>query len=215
MTYELSRDEALKALKQLEGQDLRQLAQSYNITVFKESGGFNKGWVGLLIERYLGLAANSRQEADFGSWELKVVPLKKLKKNGLLVPKETMAITMLDPLNVAVTPFEKSHLYIKLRKMIVCGRLFVDKQETSTQLIQFEVFDFDDQQDREMIEQIKTDYETVRQVLTAANTPTEGFLTLTGKMGVYVQPRTKGAGHGSTSRAFYMRTSGLKKLLKL
>ncbi|MFB2968172.1 hypothetical protein ACE1CD_04315 [Aerosakkonema sp. BLCC-F183] len=28
---------------------------------------------------------------------------------------------------------------------------------------------------------------------------------LTGKMGVLVQPRTKGAGYGSTSRAFYAR----------
>jgi hypothetical protein len=34
-------------------------------------------------------------------------------------------------------------------------------------------------------------------------------------MGKYIQPRTKGSGHGSTSRAFYARTSFLKKLLNL
>jgi hypothetical protein len=42
-----------------------------------------------------------------------------------------------------------------------------------------------------------------------------GFELLTGKMGKYIQPRTKGSGHGSTSRAFYARTSFLKKLLSV
>ena len=32
-------------------------------------------------------------------------------------------------------------------------------------------------------------------------------------MGVYIQPRTKGAGHGSTSRAFYMRTGLIKEII--
>jgi hypothetical protein len=60
-----------------------------------------------------------------------------------------------------------------------------------------------------MYEQIKDDYELVR---TCINDPKRGFGALTGKMGVYIQPRTKGAGHGSTSRAFYARTSFLEKL---
>jgi len=47
---------------------------------------------------------------------------------------------------------------------------------------------------------VKADYETVREALR-----TIGFSALTGRMGVLVQPRTKGAGHGSTSRAFYAR----------
>jgi hypothetical protein len=42
-----------------------------------------------------------------------------------------------------------------------------------------------------------------------------GFELLTGKMGKYIQPRTKGSGHGSTSRAFYARISFLKQLLNL
>ncbi len=41
-TY-LSRDEALAKLQSLLGQDLRQLAIQYGITVFKENAGFNKG----------------------------------------------------------------------------------------------------------------------------------------------------------------------------
>jgi len=43
MFAELSRDEALEKLKNLVGQDLRQLALQYGITVFKENAGFNKG----------------------------------------------------------------------------------------------------------------------------------------------------------------------------
>jgi hypothetical protein len=34
-------------------------------------------------------------------------------------------------------------------------------------------------------------------------------------MGKYIQPRTKGAGHGSTSRAFYARPLFLKQFIKL
>jgi site-specific DNA-methyltransferase (adenine-specific) len=42
-----------------------------------------------------------------------------------------------------------------------------------------------------------------------------GFSALTGKMGKYVQPRTKGAGHGSISRAFYARPDFLKQFVIL
>jgi len=36
---------------------------------------------------------------------------------------------------------------------------------------------------------------------------------LTGRMGVLVQPRTKGSGHGSTTRAFYARKELVKIIL--
>ena len=56
---------------------------------------------------------------------------------------------------------------------------------------------------------IKEDYEEIRQCIFD-----KGFESLTGKMGKYIQPRTKGAGHGSKSRAFYARTTFLKEILK-
>lgn len=214
MVYELTRDEALKQLQTLIGQDLRQLATQYNITVFKTNGGFNKGWAGHVIERYLGLPLNSAQKPDFGDWELKVVPLVK-RQNGKIVPKETMAITMISPADVISKPFKDSHLYNKLFRMLVCGRLFINRQESSTTLERCEVFNFSDHEDKEMLQQIEQDYEEVRNVLSQNSNAREGLQKLTGKMGVYVQPRTKGTGHGSISRAFYMRTNGLIKLLKL
>ena len=65
-------------------------------------------------------------------------------------------------------------------------------------------FDLDDP---EIYNQVKADYDLVREVIS-----TQGFSALTGKMGVYIQPRTKGP-RESTSRAFYARTSFLKKIL--
>ena len=44
---------------------------------------------------------------------------------------------------------------------------------------------------------------------------TKGFTHLTGKMGVLVQPRTKGPGHGSISRAFYARAHFVAHIIGL
>ena len=60
----------------------------------------------------------------------------------------------------------------------------------------------------QILEQIRKDYEETRNTIIE-----KGFDALSGKMGVYIQPRTKGAGHGSKSRCFYARTSFLKKVL--
>ena len=73
-TTNLSRAEALRRIRLLSGKDLRPLAEQYGVTVWK-NGRKNKGWAGQVIEQYLGLPQNSLQAPDFGSWELKVVPL--------------------------------------------------------------------------------------------------------------------------------------------
>lgn len=41
----------------------------------------------------------------------------------------------------------------------------------------------------------------------------DGFESLTGKDGKWIQARTKGAGHGSRSRAFYARKRFIEKIL--
>src|SRR6267154_1323611 len=94
-TQTLTRAEALRRIRLLTGKDLRPLADQYGITVWK-NGHKNKGWAGQVIERYLGLRQNSLQAPDFGSWELKVVPLAHTADGALRV-KESMAITMLEP----------------------------------------------------------------------------------------------------------------------
>ncbi|MDI6727706.1 MAG: hypothetical protein QMD44_02105 [Thermodesulfovibrionales bacterium] len=54
----MERREAINKLKELEGHDLRRLADCYDVTVWK-SGKLNKGWAGHVIERYLGLPSIS------------------------------------------------------------------------------------------------------------------------------------------------------------
>jgi DNA mismatch repair protein MutH len=166
----------------------------------------NKGWAGHVIERYLELPINSSQSPNFGSWELKIVPLKKLA-SGEIVVKETMAITMIDSVNVLQKPFEESHLLAKLKKAVVCSRLFESQQETHTLLVKVATFDLGNEA---IYNQVRADYEETRETIR-----TKGFTALTGKMGILVQPRTKGAGHGSTSRAFYARAGFVAQILGL
>src|SRR5436853_4683125 len=120
------RKEAVQRLNLLAGKDLRPMADQYGIPVWK-NGHETKGWAGLVIEHYLGLPQNSRQEPDFGTWELKVVSLRRAP-DGTLRVKESM---------------------------------------------------------------------------------------VTGDLGTLVQARTKGRGHGSTSRAFYARPLFVAHILNL
>jgi DNA mismatch repair protein MutH len=209
----MERSDALAQLKKLVGTDLCALALELEIPIHinvKIDGvlvpRISKGWAGHTIERYLGLPLNSAQSPNFGSWELKVVPVRFRPRVGLCV-KETMAITMIDPVEVKAKTFEQSHLYNKMRKMIVVARTFMDKVESSANVHSVGTFDLEDPK---VYAQVKADYESVRETLL-----TKGFNALTGKMGKLVQPRTKGAGHGTTSRAFYARTQFVAHILGL
>jgi DNA mismatch repair protein MutH len=199
----LERLEAIERLRTLVGTDLRPLADTHHITVWKE-GKKNKGWAGHTLERFLGLPINSAQSPNFGSWELKQIQLV-ARRDGMLRVKETMAITMIDPVNVAAKAFEESHLLAKLRKIVVVARIFDCQEETFSILHSVAEFDLGD---AELYQQVRADYELVRQTIIE-----KGFSALTGAMGDLVQPRTKGPGHGSVSRAFYARTSFVAQIL--
>lgn len=191
-------------LQTIVGEDLRLLADKHLVTVFK-GGKLNKGWAGHVLECYLGLGLNSCQAPNGESWELKLVPLK--LSGTMYVPKETMAITMINAEEVARTPFEESHLLRKLRSLIICGRVFETKEEKRSLLLSVGIFDLID---KEIWQRVKSDYELVQKTINSL-----GFDALTGKMGTLIQPRTKGPGHGSRSRAFYARTGFVSKILGL
>lgn len=202
----MKRTEALTKLQELVGKELHELAKKYGVTVYRD-GKVNKGWAGHVFERHLQLPINSAQSPNFGSWELKSIPLK-YKKNGELTFKETMAITMIDPVNVCQKEFEDSHLLAKLKKAIVVARIAGTHVDDPTYIHSVTEFNLSD----EMYEAVKEDYDLVRNALLD---PAHGFQALTGYMGVYIQPRTKGAGHGSTSRAFYARPKFLAQFIKI
>lgn len=201
----MEREEAVEKILRLRGRDLVPLASKYHVTIWKSPGKKNKGWAGHVIEHYLGLPISSAQSPNFGSWELKVVPIK--RRGEALVVKETMAITMIDPYNVLQHPFEQSHLLAKLKKLVVVARIFENIDEVSSVMHSVGLFDLSDPR---IYEVVRRDYEDVRGVIGRL-----GFDALTGRMGTYVQPRTKGPGHGSTSRAFYARTHFVAHILGL
>jgi DNA mismatch repair protein MutH len=201
----LPRAEALARIRLLSGKDLRPLAEQYRVTVWK-NGHKNKGWAGQVIEQYLGLPQNSLQAPDFGSWELKVVPLMR-SADGTLRVKESMAITMIEPVEVVANRFADSHLYDKLKAMIVVARIFENVEDTSSILHSAAEFDLDNPLIRK---QVEADYEAIREIIRL-----RGFDALTGDTGKYVQARTKGRGHGSTSRAFYARALFVAHILNL
>jgi DNA mismatch repair protein MutH len=201
----LERREALRRINLLAGKDLRPMADEYRIPVWK-NGHENKGWAGVVIERYLGLPQNSRQAPDFGTWELKVVPLRR-DANGNLRVKESMAITMIEPAEVLASKFEDSHLFDKLRSMVVVSRIYENPQELRSLLHAAAEFDLDNPKIRD---QVATDYETIR-----VQIRTRGIDSITGDLGKLVQARTKGRGHGSTTRAFYARPIFVAHILNL
>ena len=204
-TQSLDRKEAIRRINLIVGKDLRALADEYKIPVWKNSRE-NKGWAGQVIERYLGLPQNSRQAPDFGDWELKVVSLRK-DADGNLHVKESMAITMLEPAEVVANKFEDSHLYDKLRSMVVVSRIYESKEELHSILHAAAEFDLDNPDIRK---QVIRDYESIRTQIRE-----QGIDSVTGDLGKLVQARTKGRGHGSTSRAFYARPIFVAHILNL
>ena len=115
-----------------------------------------------------------------------------------------MAITMINPKELVAHSFFESHCWEKLKSLIFCAVLWTGHNQEIAEFIKVTSFDFLENDD--IIKEIEQDYEFIRQKLI-----TQGFENLTGKDGKWIQARTKGAGHGSTRRAFYAR----KELVKV
>lgn len=82
------------------------------------------------------------------------------------------------------------------------------KNSENAELLSVASLDF--AEDDELIKEVKADYDFIREKLV-----NYGFGSLTGYDGKWIQARTKGAGHGSTSRAFYVRKCMVKKIFEI
>jgi len=201
----ITRTIAIKNLKKYIGQNLAILTKNFNITTYK-NGKQNKGWKGLILERLAGLENNVSKAPNGLSYELKSVAF--YYKKGKLVPKETMAITMINPQELKEHSFFKSHCWAKLKSIVFCAVMWHGRNSKKAELLRVESLDFTE--DDSLINEIKTDYDFIREKLIK-----EGFESLTGKDGKWIQARTKGPGHGSTSRAFYARKELVKKIFEI
>ena len=200
----VTRTAAIANLTAYIGKDLRTLAAQYGITTY-ETGRQNKGWKGLILERLAGLQASNAKAPNGLTFELKSVSFHYV--SGELVPKETMAITMINPVELRAHPFFESHCWAKLKAVVFCAVMWHGKNSLKAELLKVASFDFAETD--ELIREIEADYEFIRQKLIRS-----GFDSLTGADGKWIQARTKGAGHGSTSRAFYARTRLIKKIFE-
>lgn len=198
----ITRIVAIKNLEQYLNMDLSEFADSFGITTYRD-GKQNKGWKGLTLERLAGLTNNNNKAPNGLGFELKSVAFYEVK--GIFVPKETMAITMINPKQLIDTSFFQSHCWEKLKSLVFCAVTWNGKHNIRSRLLDVKSFDFIVSDS--LISEIESDYEFIRQKLI-----NQGFSSLTGKDGKWIQARTKGAGHGSISRAFYARKSLLKQI---
>lgn len=197
----IARPEAFKNLESFIGQDLSIKAQEFGITTFK-NGKQNKGWKGLVLERLAGLETNVSKAPNGLTFELKSVSFHHVKCE--LVPKETMAITMINPDELKAHSFFESHCWAKLKVMIFCPVMWRGRNSQKAELLGVTNLDF--LESDVLVKEIEADYDFIRNKLI-----TQGYSSLTGKDGKWIQARTKGSGHGSTSRAFYARKALIKK----
>jgi DNA mismatch repair protein MutH len=156
----VTRATAVANLTAYVGKDLRTLALQHGITTY-ETGRQNKGWKGLILERLAGLE-NSNAKAPNGlTFELKSVSFHSVK--GKLVPKETMAITMINPSELRVHSFFESHCWAKLKTMIFCAVMWHGKNSQRAELLKVASLDFSETDD--LIREIEADYEFIRKKL--------------------------------------------------
>ncbi|HEV8666923.1 MAG TPA: MutH/Sau3AI family endonuclease, partial [Candidatus Paceibacterota bacterium] len=156
----ITRAVAIENLKKYIGQDLRKLALEQGITTF-ETGRQNKGWKGQVLEKLAGLDNNSKKAPNGLTYELKSVSFH--TKKEMLVPKETMAITMINPEELKADEFFKSHCWAKLKSLVFCAIMWNGHDAQAAELIKVVSLDF--LEDDELILEIKADYDLIRNKL--------------------------------------------------
>lgn len=209
----VTRATAIKNLKKYIGKDLAELAPKFGINPYL-NGKQNKGWKGLVLERLAGLQTNVSKAPNGLTYELKSVAFHEMK--GILVPKETMAITMINPEELKAHSFFESHVWAKLKTIVFCAVQWDGLNAKGSKLLRVASLDF--AEDDELIQEIKADYDFIRAKLIK-----DGFTALTGKDGKWIQARTKGIGgvnprtgeRRPITRAFYAKTGLVKKIFEI
>ena len=167
----------------------------HTITVDK-----NKGNVGHYIEEKIGIPKNS-DCLDLADGEIKAFPLKKNKTYEKLVPKESIAITMIgDREELKKINFNDSRLCKKTGQII-----FIPYLRKGTTVLIFEPVICGNINNDKIKNIIKKDFDEIQQKLCQEN-------KIESKTGEYVQSRTKGSKNSKT-RAFYFKTKFINEFL--
>ena len=200
------------ALKtKLKGQNVADLAATLGITIIKE-GKINKGWVGQTLDKLSNTEAVNAQLPDGIDFELKSVHF--ISKDGELVPKETMAITMFNPETIISESFENSALWHKLERLILVGHTYLDNRRDSA-VIKF--VGPIDVTDKVLRGEIQKYWESIKKIVQMGGI---SEYSSKGTSDGYVQLRTKGSGTSKSrcpvtgklfnTRAFYATKTFLR-----
>jgi DNA mismatch repair protein MutH len=163
----------------------------------------NKGKPGILLEQLTGIPQTSNC-LDCSDGEVKTVPIIR-NKAGKLVPKETVAVTMLNKDDLRSTEFGSSKCFTKLKRVLVVPYI---RTADTVQYLKPILLDASEDKYADLYANLAKDYNSIRDQFVNEN-------ILHSKNGVYLQNRTKGAGHGSKSRAFYLRKKFVEEYVPL
>ena len=163
----------------------------------------NKGLPGTFLEELLGIP-HTPNCLDCSDGELKIFPVKKLK-NGTLVPKETIAVTMLSTDELRTCDFAASRCCKKMSRMLVVPYY---REGDTIRFMTPKIIDRALSEFTELYAVLEADYNLIRTNYIASG-------VLQSETGTLLQNRTKGAGHGSTSRAYYLRPEFMKRCVPL
>lgn len=148
-----------------------------------------KGASGLIVENLLGIKNNNRDEADIPEigCEIKILPLQK-NRNGIIKAKEPTAIQMINYIEVAKETWETAKLRRKITLTFWIVYLAKNNGVTLNQNDYVIVDYFLDHPNDIQNCVFKKDWENIQEYIKSGRAD-----LLSCSMGVYIEPKTKGA----------------------
>jgi len=163
----------------------------------------NKGGVGMLLEKLTGIPTSSAC-LDCIDGEVKAYPMKRLKRNGMLVPKETVAITMMHAENLPDELWEDARLKKKIENILFVA---YEREGDDVTFMFMQHLQQSDASCAEYYQQFEADFNSIKDMQVQTG-------RVSGSCGKLIQSRTKGKG-GPTApktRAYYFRKDILSTL---
>lgn len=173
-------------IKNVKGKTIRQIKEELFIS---DKCKMKKGASGLIVENLLGIENNNRDEADLPDigCEIKILPLQ-LNRNGDIKAKEPTAIQMINYCQVAKEIWETAKLRTKINITFWVVYLAKENGKALNQDDYIIVDYFLDHPTATQLEVFKKDWEEIQQYIIKGDAD-----KLSCSMGVFIEPKTKGA----------------------
>lgn len=173
-------------IKSVKGKTIRQIKEELFIG---DKCKMKKGASGLIVENLLGVENNNRDEADLPEigCEIKILPLQ-LNRNGDIKAKEPTAIQMINYCQVAKEVWETAKLRTKINITFWVVYLAKENGKVLNQDDYVIVDYFLDHPTATQLEVFKKDWEEIQQYIIKGDAD-----KLSCSMGVFIEPKTKGA----------------------